>query len=54
MGLKLGGNSTFKDFTEEREVGDGAVVIKVIWVPAWLLQNGRDGGHFKVRGDGAS
>ena len=42
------------DFTEDRGVRDGAVVIKVIWVQAWLLQNGRDGGNFKVRGDGAS
>ena len=40
--LELGSNCSFQDFAQERKVKDMPVVMSVIWVQTWLLEDGGD------------
>ncbi len=42
MLMELGGSCSFLDFTEERKVGDQAVVVEVMQVLTWFLEDNGD------------
>ena len=46
VGFQLGGDSSFQDFGNEGEIGDGPVVVRGVRVKSRFFENGGDGGQF--------
>ena len=44
---ELGGNCSFQDIAQERKVGDWSMVMQVVWVQTWLLEDGGDRSCFE-------